>query len=262
MKKQKNLITMAYAAVKEMILRYQLSSGQRLILTDLAAELGVSRTPVYSALSMLAMEGYLDFVPNHGFTVHCLTRQEADDLFEARGTMEFCTIGKAIRLMTEETCARLRKTRTACEYAIANRNQHQLSVVDTQFHAGIIAMTGNQHLVQIYMDISRMISLRFRIDDLSNHHLHEIARQHEALFEAVSIKDVETARILIERHNRHDREVLLPSDWRRIRQPEKPFDSHSVAENSMAISTPGNRPSRRTPRINATARQPCWPYTK
>ena len=50
----KNLTQMVYEQFKEMMLHYELIPGQRLIFADLANRLGVSRTPVNTALSILA----------------------------------------------------------------------------------------------------------------------------------------------------------------------------------------------------------------
>ena len=63
---------------------YDIVPGQRLVFADLAKELNVSRTPVNNALSILAKEGYLDFVPNQGYSVHKLTLEEAKGLYEIK----------------------------------------------------------------------------------------------------------------------------------------------------------------------------------
>jgi hypothetical protein len=59
----KNLVGMAYRKIKERMLSYDLVPGQRLVFVDLATRLGVSRTPVNIALSILANED-LDHSPS------------------------------------------------------------------------------------------------------------------------------------------------------------------------------------------------------
>lgn len=95
--RDKNLTQMAYTKIKEMMLNYDIVPGQRLIFVDLAKRLGVSRTPVNNALSILANEGFLDFVPNQGYTVHQITRQEAGALYELREIIEVGAIERAIQ---------------------------------------------------------------------------------------------------------------------------------------------------------------------
>ena len=69
MKKSKNLTLKVYNRIMKLMLDYEIVPGQRLVFVDLANQLKVSRTPVNNALSILAQEGYLDFVPNQGYSV-------------------------------------------------------------------------------------------------------------------------------------------------------------------------------------------------
>src|SRR4030042_854074 len=92
-----NLTQMAYRKIKEMMLNYDIVPGQRLIFVDLAARLGVSRTPVNNALSILANEGFLDFVPNRGYTVHQITPEEGNALYQIREIIELGAVGLALR---------------------------------------------------------------------------------------------------------------------------------------------------------------------
>ena len=94
---EKNLTQMVYRKIKEMMVNYEVVPGQRLIFSDLANRLGVSRTPVNNALSILANEGFLDLIPHQGYTVHEITKEEAGSLYEIREIIELGSVGKAIR---------------------------------------------------------------------------------------------------------------------------------------------------------------------
>ena len=60
-------------SLRDMIIDGDLAPGKRLNEVHLAAELGVSRTPLREALSRLAAEGDVVSVPRHGFFVKALT---------------------------------------------------------------------------------------------------------------------------------------------------------------------------------------------
>ena len=98
---EKNLTQLVYEKIKEMMLGYEIIPGQRLIFIDLARRLGVSRTPVNHALSILSNEGFLDFVPNQGYRVHQITEKEAESLYEIREIIELGSIGKAIETIQQ-----------------------------------------------------------------------------------------------------------------------------------------------------------------
>ena len=84
--------------LREMILTGKFQPGERLPEVHVAAELGVSRTPVRSALEVLAREGLVSPAPNHrGFFVREVTLQEILDATELRGVLE----GVAARKVAE-----------------------------------------------------------------------------------------------------------------------------------------------------------------
>jgi DNA-binding GntR family transcriptional regulator len=208
-KQRKNLTLAAYDRILEMMINYDIVPGQRLVFVDLAEQLGVSRTPVNNALSILAKEGYLDFIPNQGYTVHKITREEADALYEIREILEIGTISKAIRAMTPEMIERFKSKKEAYEKAITDRVHRGLFILDTDFHAAVIEMIGNALLVDRYRDLCKRIFLRFRVETLSIDRVHDIVREHEELFEAICIRDVDLAKELLKKHNRNARKNLF-----------------------------------------------------
>jgi DNA-binding GntR family transcriptional regulator len=226
LKEINNLTFAAYEAIKTMMLNYDIVPGQRLIFVDLAKKLGVSRTPVNNALSLLAKEGYLDFVPHQGYSVHKLTRQEAEELYELREVLELGTIGKAIRQMTDEHFSRFEKRKIEYEEGISNRVHRQLFVLDAEFHASIIEMLNNAYLAERYRELCRMIFLRFKTEDLKVDRIKEISCEHEAIFEAVRTRDVERAKEIIRLHNLKARESLFAIIFKDTTSIEKIKKNH------------------------------------
>ncbi|WP_162459234.1 GntR family transcriptional regulator [Desulfosarcina ovata] len=223
MKTPTNLALSSYQAIKEMMMSHHIVPGQRLTLVNLAEKLGVSRTPINNALSILAKEGYLNFTPNQGYSVRRLTREDAKDLYEVREALELSNIGKALQQMTGLNGAYLEEAKIAYEDGVASQAYHKLFLLDAEFHAAIIAMAGNQYLVQQYRELCQMIALCFRLEDLEVKRMPEVIREHNQLFEAVCLRDVESAKILIRRHNINDRFYSTSTLSARVHhQPQKP----------------------------------------
>lgn len=221
MKNHKNLTLAAYDRIKEMMFNYDIIPGQRLVFMDLANQLGVSRTPVNNALSILAKEGYLDFIPHQGYSVHKLTPEEAEELFEMREILELGTISKAIRMMTPEKLQVVETRKTDYEQAITDRVQRELFVLDMEFHAGIIEMIANGFLVERYRDLCQRIFLRFRVEDLRIQRIKEIVVEHDQLLETLRIRDVAGATEFLKRHHRNSRENLFAVIFKNDRSQEK-----------------------------------------
>jgi DNA-binding GntR family transcriptional regulator len=208
-RQRKNLALAAYDRIMAMMINYEIVPGQRLVFVDLAEQLGVSRTPVNHALSILAKEGYLDFIPNQGYTVHRLTEEEAESLYEIREILELGTISKAIRGITASKIKHFKTKKEAYERAITDRVHRGLFVQDTDFHAAVIEMMGNDLLVSRYRDLCKRIFLRFRVEALHMDRIHDIVEEHNQLFEAICIKDVDLAKELLKKHNRNARKNLF-----------------------------------------------------
>lgn len=197
MKRAKNLTSAVYDTILEMMMNSRIIPGERLKFEQLAEKIGVSRTPVNNALHILAREGYLDFIPNRGYTVSRLTLEEMEYLLEVRTILEIGTISKSIRRITDEKLAAVEKAMSAYEHLAAEPDCHAWFILDAEFHSAIIAMTENHYLVEQYLQICRKIFLNFRPCAIRPG---GIAREHRALFESIRIRDVESAKDLIKRH--------------------------------------------------------------
>jgi len=78
----------AVAALREMILHGELAPGLRLGEVEVAARLGVSRTPVREALTRLAAEGLVEISPNRGARVASWSVAELEGVFDLRSAIE------------------------------------------------------------------------------------------------------------------------------------------------------------------------------
>ncbi len=91
----------AQSRLRELIVGGELAPGERVAEMALVERLGVSRTPVRSALSKLLDEGLLEALPGGGYVVRAFTEAEVHDAIEVRGTLE----GLAARLAAERGVA-------------------------------------------------------------------------------------------------------------------------------------------------------------
>ncbi|HVK79992.1 MAG TPA: GntR family transcriptional regulator, partial [Verrucomicrobiae bacterium] len=74
--------------LREMMVTGAIPAGTRLRAEALATQLDVSRTPIRSALAVLAAEGLVSYSVNRGYTVHSTTLRDILDSVEVRGALE------------------------------------------------------------------------------------------------------------------------------------------------------------------------------
>ena len=205
----KNLTQMAWRRIKQMMLDYDIVPGQRLIFVDLAKRLGVSRTPVNNALSILANEGFLDFVPNQGYTVHQITRDEANALYELREIVEVGAVEKAIQRISGEKLETLKRKKILYEKAVADNINRGRFILDQEFHSCYVAMADNPYLTDYFREIYQRIFLRHRIEGLPSGRSRAVVEEHNEIFDAIRLKDVKRATQFVGEHLRAGKEYIF-----------------------------------------------------
>ena len=83
-------------------------------------------------------------------------------------------------------------------------------VLDTEFHLAILNVAGNKTLSHRYTDVCQKIFLRFRTEELRIERIEQICLEHDNLFEAVSLKDTDRAKEIIQMHHETSRAALFP----------------------------------------------------
>ena len=200
---ERSLTQMAYRKIKDMMFSYEIIPGQRLVFVDLAKKIGVSRTPVNHALSILASEGFLDFIPHQGYAVHELTQEEAGALYQVREIIEMGAVELAIRKMTPEKLEALRKKKDViAEKLTADHVTRRNFILDQEFHLCYIDMAGNPYLTNFFREVYQRIFLRHRLEGLSIARNQQVVSEHIEIVKAISQKDVRKAKESIKKHIR------------------------------------------------------------
>jgi DNA-binding GntR family transcriptional regulator len=206
---EKSLTQMVYRKIKEMMLNYEIVPGQRLIFSDLAKRMGVSRTPVNNALGILANEGFLDLIPHQGYTVHQITKEEAESLYEIREIIELGALGKAVRASTPKKLEELGEKKRLYENAVVDQVSRGRFTLDQEFHACLVQMSDNLYLADYFREVYQRIFLRHRIEGLRADRAQKVVSEHDEIFEAVGLRDVEWAKGSIKSHIKAGKDYIF-----------------------------------------------------
>ena len=134
-----------YAVLRERIAGGDLERGSRLHQEDLAAEFGVSRTPVREALRKLAAEGLVDLYANRGARVATATDEQLRSSYETRLVVE---PGAARMAADRQIPAAIDAMKAAIKSeGKAGRSSAKHFQANRSFHLALIEGTGNPQLV-------------------------------------------------------------------------------------------------------------------
>ncbi|MGP3932671.1 GntR family transcriptional regulator [Nonomuraea sp. KM88] len=173
----------------------------------LAAQFGVSATPVREAMLDLAKEGLVEAVRNKGFRVTELSDRDLDELTEIRQLIEVPTVARLADSTRAEEFERLRPT--AEEIVSASERGDLLAYVDAdlRFHVELLALCGNAHLVSVVRDLRTRARL-YGLSQLSERgSLADSAREHLALLDALKSGDAAAVTQIMEEHIGHVRGI-------------------------------------------------------
>lgn len=136
----------AYRHVKDALVAGRLAPGEMLSEGDVAAELGMSRTPVREAFLRLSAEGWLRLFPRRGALVVPVAPGEAEDVVDARLLLEVHAVevvvaGPAAR--RDALVAELRGLVDRQRAALAAGDLGGYADHDAAFHLAVVAAGGN-----------------------------------------------------------------------------------------------------------------------
>ncbi|MFI6453507.1 GntR family transcriptional regulator [Streptosporangium amethystogenes] len=173
----------------------------------LAAQFGVSATPVREAMLDLAKEGLVEAVRNKGFRVTELSERDLDELTELRRLIEVPTVSQLAGTVGAPSFEALRPQARAIVDAAERGDLLGYVDADIRFHLDLLALAGNSHLVEVVRDLRN----RARLYGLSALHrrggLVDSAREHLTLLDLLSAGDASGAEGLMREHIRHVRGI-------------------------------------------------------
>jgi DNA-binding GntR family transcriptional regulator len=196
-------------AISNMILDGIYGPGDRLKLTDIAARLGISVTPVREALWKLEGSGLVQNIPNRGAVVRAIDEQYITNLYDVRAAIESMLIEKSIAAATSSQLERIDRARLAYEKAARNADAKGILPADAEFHSAINSIAQNDVAIQTLKGSFQLISsLRLRIG-FDQHRIKEVIREHAAIAEAFRSGDARAAAQMARRHANGARESLI-----------------------------------------------------
>jgi DNA-binding GntR family transcriptional regulator len=194
-----NLSEAAYAQVKRDVFEFRLLPGDRFTENELARELGMSRTPVREALSRLAQEGHLSVAARSGWTVRPLDFELFDQLYDARIVLELAAVR---RLCEQESAEALAPLREVWLVPVAARlcDERKVAALDEQFHALLVAATGNMVMAQMHHEVTERIRIIRRLDFTDAARIAATYEEHALLLRSILDRKVEKAGLLLRAH--------------------------------------------------------------
>ena len=195
-----SVVDQVYGVIRERILTGDLPRGARVHQEDVAADLGVSRTPVREALRRLAAEGLIEMRTNRGARVTDLEPDDMRQPYEARLVIEPGAARLAAQRELPKARARMRRAVAAQRRAIPD--VPRTFAANREFHIALAEASGNAFLLQFveHVWVARIGEAIYERQAETPQRMSLDADEHEQILEAVEAGDARRAESLTRRH--------------------------------------------------------------
>ena len=196
-----NLDQKAYQIIKEMIEDRKLMPGQKIPQEKLATDLGISRTPLISALKFLEHEKLVETKPRRGFFVRLFSIEEMISIFEIREVLEGLSARRAAKCATSTQKKQLKAIFLPFKNGGTIEDYHAYSRADRQFH-NTIATIGSKEFLSSILQTFNIVSLAYQYPTREGliRSPNDTIKEHLEITEAICSHDEHRSETLMRNH--------------------------------------------------------------
>jgi DNA-binding GntR family transcriptional regulator len=207
-----------YRKLKTAIRKRYIKQGSQLVEVALAQQLGVSRTPVRSAIKRLEAEGLVNSIPNRGAFVITPTQKEIEETFLVRAQLEIMATRLATVNITDKQIEELRNLIKLETTVFDESNLDDYYVANDNLHLKIAELSGNRVLLSYIKELLDRTRIYLILYDPFYKLEYRPTSEHEEIINALAAGDVERASKAVEAHinssiNGLDSAGQLPEDY-------------------------------------------------
>jgi DNA-binding GntR family transcriptional regulator len=213
-----SLVDRAYVEIRRRILDNEYPPACQVLEHELAADLGMSRTPVREALVRLQNENYVQLIPRHGMRVIPLSLEDLVDMYEVLTALELAAIDRLARSEPDgQALVELEAALDDMDVALRKRDADAWVRADERFHHKLVHLGGNRRLAAMAAMVwehghrARMTTVRLRAS------LKQSNQEHRDVVEAIRRRDWRQAQARHRKHReRTSKEILALLEQTRL----------------------------------------------
>lgn len=190
-----------YQTLRALLREGGLGAGARLREVPLAAQLGVSRTPIREAMTLLEQEGLLRTAPRRGIFIVRKTKRQIVEMIEMWAALESLAARLATLHASDEEIAGLRRMFDEFRTSAPAEHINEYSDANIAFHQAIIRLSGShlmgQTLENLFIHVRAIRRLTISQADRASRSIVD----HMRIIEALEKRDTELAERLVRQHS-------------------------------------------------------------
>jgi DNA-binding GntR family transcriptional regulator len=166
-------------------LNFQLAPGQTIVESDLAKQLGMSKTPVRDAISRLEKEGLVVKIPYKGAFISEVSKGAVQEIYQLRAVLEGLAASLATINMVDAERDFTRQLIDDEVNALASQDIPKASQINRRFHELLIEKSGNQWLKSILANLDDHLQRYRMLSYFQEGRLEKSIQEHQRVLDAI-----------------------------------------------------------------------------
>ncbi|MBR0388401.1 MAG: GntR family transcriptional regulator [Clostridia bacterium] len=200
MVESKPIREIAYEVLKKAIITGEIPAGERIVETDYADRLHISRTPLREALRKLERDGLVEYVMRRGVVVRAFTIDDVREIYTIRNSLEMLTLPAIIEKATREDIDSLRERLSEMDRLQEKDDIEGLSPLARAFHWELTSICGQKRILRVIEGQDEYIRRFSAMSIRQENRRSQAHEEHHKLVDYVEAKDLERFTELTRKH--------------------------------------------------------------
>ncbi len=199
----------AYETLKHAIITGEIPAGARIVETEYAGRMHISRTPLREALRKLERDGLVEYALRRGVVVRAFTIADVEEIYTIRNALEMLTLPDIIRNATAEDIRSLRDKLHEMDAYDQSSDIQALSPRARAFHAQLTSISRLNRILRVIEGQDEYITRFSAVSIAKENRRHAAHQEHYQLVEYVERKDLDNFEKLMRKHIERSKETCL-----------------------------------------------------
>ena len=199
----------AYETLKHAIITGELPAGIRIVETEYANKLHISRTPLREALRKLERDGLVEYVIRRGVVVRAFSLEDVEEIYTIRNVLEMITLPAIIQNATQKDIKSMREKLQDMDRMMAENNIEKLSALARAFHDQLTAISGLKRILRVIQGQDEYIHRFSALAIAKDTRRAEAHQEHYRILEMVENRDLEGLEAVMRKHIESSKQSCL-----------------------------------------------------
>lgn len=202
----------AYDALKTLILDGEFPTGAFLSERALAERLGMSKTPIRTALERLELERFVTISPQQGIVVRELSLQEIRDHYDIRLALESFVVQRLAGRLSAAQIEALESNLELMRQQVETGQRANVMYTDADFHQLLCTFLNNQEILRVMRhQREKLYRVILQLQERNPERIQHSLSEHAAIVSALQKGDGDLAAAEMQRHLNNGRQLLVTS---------------------------------------------------